>query len=140
MSITCSVVSIPRLSGYQFVRCSNKQEPAKTLQFHHGACHCVNVQGEKSFSIRLVFSVESCKMASKTKGQRTCSFTCLILPTLENNVEMAESSSESEFEADFSEEEFTDSDDQRINEAGQIHVVPYMYEPEAESGDSDKRR
>ena len=38
----------------------------------------------------------------------------VILPTLENNIEMAESSSESAFEADFSEEEFTDSDDQRI--------------------------
>ena len=47
---------------------------------------------------------------------------------LENNIK-------SEFEGDFSEEEFTDSDDQHINEAGQI--VPYMYEPEAESGDSD---
>ena len=54
---------------------------------------------------------------------------------LENNIEMAESSSESEFEGDFSEDEFTDSDDQHINEAGQI--VPYIYEPEAESGDSD---
>ena len=38
----------------------------------------------------------------------------LMLPTLENNIEMAESSSESEFEADFSEEEFTNSDDQYI--------------------------
>ena len=27
------------------------------------------IGSEKSFSIRLVFSVESCKMASKTKGQ-----------------------------------------------------------------------
>ena len=55
----------------------------------------------------------------------------LVLPTLENNIEMAKSSSESEFGADFSEEEFTDSDDQHINEAGQI--VPYMYEPEAKA-------
>ena len=59
----------------------------------------------------------------------------LILLMLENNIEMTESSSESEFEADFSEEEFTDSDDQHINEAGQI--VPYMYEPKAKSSDSD---
>ena len=49
----------------------NKQEPAKSLQFHHGARHCVNVQSElseKSFSIRLVFTAEY-KMASKAKGQ-----------------------------------------------------------------------
>ena len=59
----------------------------------------------------------------------------LVLPTLENNIEMTESSSESEFKADFSEEEFTDCDDQHINEAG--HIVPYMCEPEAESDDSD---
>ena len=48
----------------------NKQEPAKSLRFHHGARHYKRAIGsEKSFSIRLVFSVESCKMASKTKGQ-----------------------------------------------------------------------
>ena len=48
----------------------NKQEPAKSLRFCHGARHCKRAVGSKdSFSIRLIFSVESCKMASKTKGQ-----------------------------------------------------------------------
>ena len=43
---------------------ANKQEPAKSLWFHHGARHCCKraIGSEKSFSIRLVFSVESCKM------------------------------------------------------------------------------
>ena len=46
----------------------NKQEPAKSLRFHHGARDCVSIRSEKSFSNCLVFHVESCKMASKTKG------------------------------------------------------------------------
>ena len=48
----------------------NKQEPAKSLRFHHGTRRCKRAIGsEKSFSVCLVFSVESCNMASKTKGQ-----------------------------------------------------------------------
>ena len=51
----------------------NKREPAESPRwFSHGTRRCVNVQSEVrigSFSIRLVFSVESCKMASKPKGQ-----------------------------------------------------------------------
>ena len=49
----------------------NKQEPAKSLRFHHGARHCVNVQSDvrKVLAFALYFSVETCKMASKTNGQ-----------------------------------------------------------------------
>ena len=42
----------------------NKHEPAKSLPLCKRA-----IGSEKSFSIRLVFGVESCKMASETKGQ-----------------------------------------------------------------------
>lgn len=46
------------------------------------------------------------------------------------------SSSESEFNADFSEEEFSSEDDnEHFNEAG--HIEPYMYEPEIDSDDDD---
>ena len=49
----------------------NKREPVKSLRFHQWRLPlCKRAIGsEKSFSIRPVFSVESCKMASKTKGQ-----------------------------------------------------------------------
>ena len=49
----------------------NKQEPAKepTVSSWRPSLCKRAIGSEKSFSIRLVFSVESCKMASKTKGQ-----------------------------------------------------------------------
>ena len=50
----------------------NKQEPAKSLRFHHGARHCVNVQSQVrkvlAFTLYLVLN-HVLKMASKTKGQ-----------------------------------------------------------------------
>ena len=47
----------------------NKQEPVKSLWFYHGTRHYVNVQSEVRKVLAFIFSVESCKMASKTKGQ-----------------------------------------------------------------------
>ena len=49
----------------------NKQEPAKSLRFHHGARHFGNVQSEvrKVLAFALYLVLNRVKMASKTKGQ-----------------------------------------------------------------------
>ena len=49
----------------------NKQEPAKSLQFYHGAHHCVNVRSEvrKVLAFTLYLVLNRVRWLSKTKGQ-----------------------------------------------------------------------
>ena len=65
--MSISVVSIPCLLGYRFVQWSTSEEPTVS-SWRPPLCKRA-IGSEKCFSICLVFSVELCKMVSKTKGQ-----------------------------------------------------------------------
>ena len=58
----------------------NKQEPAKSLQFHHGARHCVNVQSEvrKVLAFALYLVLNRVRWLQKPKDSLSRSVSLLI--------------------------------------------------------------
>ena len=68
-----------QLVQYQYLVCrganlcdvvmGNKQEPVKSLWFHHGARHCVNVQSEVRKVLAFALDLVLNRVPSKTKGE-----------------------------------------------------------------------